>query len=245
MYWFFFFLLLLVAAPGSVAGGELVRRLPGFDGDLPFKLETGYINVDDSVEMFYYFVESEGNPNKDPLFLWLTGGPGCSAFSGLIYEAGPLEYNFEGFGGGLPKLRYYPYGRTKISSIIFLDEPVGTGFSYSTTKEGWQSSDSISADQSYKFLLKWLDQHPQYASLPVFVGGDSYAGLIVPLVVKKIVDGNENGMHSFTIDLKGYLAGSPLTDWFIDLNSKVPMAHRMGIVTDELYEVPKYTYLIK
>ncbi|XP_047321013.1 serine carboxypeptidase-like 2 [Impatiens glandulifera] len=183
MYWFFFFLLLLVAAPGSVAGGELVRRLPGFDGDLPFKLETGYISVDE-VEMFYYFVESEGNPNKDSLFLWLTGGPGCSAFSGLIYEAG--------FGGGLPKLKYYPYGRTKISSMIFLDAPVGTGFTYSTTTKG-----------------------------------------------------NENGRHSFPIDLKGYLVGSPLTDWFIDLNSRVPMAHRMGIITDELYEVPKYTYLIK
>lgn len=49
-----------------------------------------YIGVDD-VEFFYYFIESQGNPEEDPIMLWLTGGPGCSAFNGLIYEIGPFE----------------------------------------------------------------------------------------------------------------------------------------------------------
>jgi hypothetical protein len=42
----------------------------------------------DDVQLFYYFVESGRSPKDDPLVLWLTGGPGCSAFSGLVYEIG-------------------------------------------------------------------------------------------------------------------------------------------------------------
>ena len=39
-------------------------------------------------QIFYYFVKSEKNPEEDPLILWLTGGPGCSAFSAFLYEIG-------------------------------------------------------------------------------------------------------------------------------------------------------------
>ncbi|KHN22168.1 Serine carboxypeptidase-like 15, partial [Glycine soja] len=36
--------------------------------------------------------ESENNPKENPLMLWLTSGPGCSAFSGLVIEIGPLAF---------------------------------------------------------------------------------------------------------------------------------------------------------
>ncbi|XAR72988.1 hypothetical protein NMG60_11019824 [Bertholletia excelsa] len=227
-------LLLLVVSAKSALSGQIVKYLPGFDGELPFKLETGYISVEES-EMFYYFVESEGNPESDPIFLWLTGGPGCTAFSGLMYEVGPMEYDIENYTGGLPKLRYYPFTWTKAASMIFLDSPVGTGFSYARSQGGWHTTDSKSADQAYHFLRKWLVEHPQYLSVQLFVAGDSYAGLLVPLVCKLIIDGNIGKANPY-MNIKGYLVGSPATDLVADKNSAVEFAHRLALISDEIYE---------
>ncbi|RWR73917.1 Serine carboxypeptidase-like protein 7 [Cinnamomum micranthum f. kanehirae] len=74
----------------AVSQSSALRFLPGFPGPLPFHLETGYVGVGESNQdqLFYYFVQSDTNPQEDPLVLWLTGGPGCSAWSGLVYEIG-------------------------------------------------------------------------------------------------------------------------------------------------------------
>jgi len=84
------YLLLLPPSRASSSSSSVVTHLPGFDGSLPFYLETGYVGVDDDTrtELFYYFVESERSPRTDPVLLWLTGGPRCTVFSGLAFEVG-------------------------------------------------------------------------------------------------------------------------------------------------------------
>ncbi|KAF9588622.1 hypothetical protein IFM89_013709, partial [Coptis chinensis] len=41
---------------------------------------------------------------------------------------------------------------------------------------------------------------------------------------------------------QGYLLGNPVTDKYFDDNSKIPFAHRMALITDELYEWDKRVY---
>ena len=50
------------------------------------------VGESEEVQLFYYFVKSERNPKDDPLMLWLTGGPGCSALSGLVFEIGDAHF---------------------------------------------------------------------------------------------------------------------------------------------------------
>jgi serine carboxypeptidase-like 19/serine carboxypeptidase-like clade 1 len=220
-----------------VTCGSIVKFLPGFQGPLPFVLETGYVGVGekDDVQTFYYFIESDNNPKDDPLMLWLTGGPGCSALSGLVFEIGPLEFIKEEYNGSLPNLILKPHSWTKVSNIIFVDLPVFTGFTYATTESGSKRSDTILVHQVHQFLRKWLVDHPKFQSNEVYIGGDSYSGITVPAIVQEIAQGNEKGVQPW-INLQGYLLGNAVTTEK-ETNYKIPFAHGMGLISDKLYEV--------
>ncbi|RVW82494.1 Serine carboxypeptidase-like 18 [Vitis vinifera] len=238
--------LLLVLAFSSIAVSEsIIKTLPGlilyfmFKGaDIDYQVLSDKVcgvGKSDDIQLFYYFIESERNPSLDPLMLWLTGGPGCSAFSGLVYEIGPLIFDYANRSGDIPALLSNPYSWTKVASIIFLDSPVGSGFSYAQSSEGYRTSDSLAAAHGYDFLKKWLIDHPEFLRNRLYIAGDSYSGLFVPIIAQKISDGNEAGQEPH-MNLNGYLLGNALVDENIDFNSRVPFAHRMTFLSDKLYK---------
>ncbi|MQL99397.1 hypothetical protein Taro_032122 [Colocasia esculenta] len=238
-------LLLCFSSQPASAAGRTVTHLPGFHAPLSFHLETGlvfsggcsYVGVDDhdDVQLFYYFIQSERDPADDPLLLWLTGGPGCSALSGLAFEIGPITFHKARYDGSLPTLVLRPNSWTKVANIIFLDSPVGTGFSYSRNPEGFKVGDMSSSRQVVTFLRKWLEEHPQFISNPFYVAADSYAGKVTPIIAHLISEDMENGEKP-VINLKGYLIGNAITGERFDYMSRIPFLHGMGIISDELYK---------
>ncbi|KAF7811518.1 serine carboxypeptidase-like 7 [Senna tora] len=179
-------------------------------------------------------MKSERNPKEDPLMLWLTGGPGCSAFSGLVFEIGPFMFEIKEYNGSVPALALNPHSWTKISSIIFVDLPANTGFSYAKPPIANQRSDSKQIQHALQFIRKWLMDHPEFFSNSFYVGGDSYSGMIVPAIALEILKGNEDSVKP-SINYHGYLLGNPITKPE-DGNYKIPFAHGMGLISDELYE---------
>ncbi|KAG0448191.1 hypothetical protein HPP92_027947 [Vanilla planifolia] len=234
-----FYLLLVISSitwPCMISVA-IVTHLPGFPGALPFRLETGYVNVNEvkQASLFYYFIESERNASEDPLVLWLTGGPGCSSFYGLVREIGPIRFKEVPYDGTLPTLISNPYAWTKFVSIIFLDWPTGTGFSFSRNVTYYNADDTKSSKQICKFINQWFLDHPHFLSNPFYVGGNSYGGKMSPIVTRLVSQGIEEGQHPL-INLKGYLAGNPQTGDVSDRNSRVSYAHGVGIISDELFE---------
>ncbi|KAJ8645345.1 hypothetical protein MRB53_007093 [Persea americana] len=235
------FLLLSFTIPWLVISHSTIRSLPGFPGPLPFHLETGYVGVGESNEdqLFYYFVESEGNPKEDPLVVWMSGGPGCSSLIALsMKNIGPLLFNYAEYDGNLPTLGLNPNSWTKVASIIFLDSPTWTGFSYSRGSKENKSGDRKATKEAHEFLRKWLIDHPQFLANPLYIGGDSYSGKTVPIIAQEISNGIEAGLQP-TLNLKGYLIGNPATGTAFDSAGRIPFLHGMGIISDELYESTK------
>ncbi|KAK9075442.1 hypothetical protein SSX86_003765 [Deinandra increscens subsp. villosa] len=180
------------------------------------------------VQLFYYFIKSESDPEHDPLMLWMTGGPGCSSISGLLYEIGPIQFELVDYNGSLPTLKLTPYSWTKMASIIFVDVPVGSGFSYGRTTLASHSTDIQLCDQTYEFMRKWFESHPEFISNPFYVAGDSYSGIPIPIITQLI-------SYVLSYDIKGYVLGNPLT-FLEEDNYKIRFNNGMGIISDELYK---------
>ncbi|KAF8038453.1 hypothetical protein BT93_B1098 [Corymbia citriodora subsp. variegata] len=106
------------------------------------------------------------------------------------------------------------------------------------TWRAYNSSDMSSTAQSYEFLRKWLVAHPKFLTNPLYITGDSYSGVIVPIIVKEIYDGNEAGREP-PMNLKGYVLGNPVTCEAKDISQRIPFGHKTALISDELYESTK------
>ncbi|KAD5317105.1 hypothetical protein E3N88_17051 [Mikania micrantha] len=223
---FFFIFLHLITTSSKSCSNSIVKNLPGFHGDLPFTLETGYVGIgeDDAIQVFYYFVESQRDPSQDPLLLYTAGGPLSINFKNSTWTNITFEINEKSW--------------TKVANMIFVDLPVGTGFSYSKTWEASRSSDTGLALQSYEFLQKWLLEHPRFLNNPLYISGISYMGIVIPATTLEVYKGNEHGKQP-QLNIKGCICVSPLTDKFNDFNSRLEFAHRLALISDDIYESTK------
>ncbi|XP_066355546.1 serine carboxypeptidase 1-like isoform X1 [Miscanthus floridulus] len=229
-----FFACCCLAAPP----GALVTNVPGFaGGKLPSKHYAGYVTVDEAHgrRLFYYLVESERDPAKDPVVLWLNGGPGCSSFDGFVYEHGPFNFEAGGSAGSLPKLHLNPYSWSKVSSVIYLDSPAGVGLSYSKNVSDYETGDLKTAADSHTFLLKWFQLYPEFLTNPFYIAGESYAGVYVPTLSHEVVKGIQKGDKPI-INFKGYMVGNGVCDTVFDGNALVPFAHGMALISESIYK---------
>ncbi|KAK9069148.1 hypothetical protein SSX86_013264 [Deinandra increscens subsp. villosa] len=229
--------LLFVVSSTPAASQTIVETLPGYPGPLPFKLETGYIGVgeNETVQLFYYFVESEGNPSTDPLLIGVPGGPGCSMVTALFFQIGPMRIQIGNYTDNVPTLEHDQYAWSQIANVVYIDAPTLTGFSYTTTPEANRSSDTLSSAQLAEFTRKFVIAHPKFVENPMYIIGWSYAGIVLPMMTEKLYEGNDEGIEPI-LNLKGYILANPLTDKSGDVNSRLKFFYSSGLITEELYE---------
>lgn len=227
--------LLNFASVEAAPKGSLITGLPGFNGVFPSNHYSGYVTFDDK-NLFYYFIVSERNPSKDPVVLWLNGGPGCSSFDGFVYEHGPFNFEEGKPKGSLPILHLNPYSWSKVSNIIYLDSPCGVGMSYSKNQSKYINDDLQTAADTHNFLLKWFQLYPEFVNNRFYISGESYAGIYVPTLSAEVVKGIQGGQVP-VINFKGYLIGNGVSgSQFEGLSALVPFAHGMGLLSDDIFE---------
>ncbi|KAF8265772.1 serine carboxypeptidase [Lactarius quietus] len=179
---------------------------------------SGYLDVTDGKHLFFWFFESRSNPSKDPLVLWLNGGPGCSSSTGLLFELGPCTITDEG-----KNTTFNPYSWTNRANVIFLDQPVGVGYSYSSDGSRVNTSPAAGLDV-YAFLELFVTRFPKYASLPFHIAAESYGGTYAPNIASVIYKKNKElaaapNPELARINLASVILANGITDPYIQMAS--------------------------
>ncbi|KAG9441736.1 hypothetical protein H6P81_017590 [Aristolochia fimbriata] len=190
---------------------------------------AGYYKLAHShdARMFYLFFESR-NTKDDPVVLWLTGGPGCSSELAVFYENGPFTI------ANNMSLLWNEYGWDKVSNLLFVDQPTGTGFSYTTDKRDLRHNENDVSNDLYDFLQAFFSEHPQFVKNEFYITGESYAGHYIPALAGRVHQGNKakEGIH---INLKGFAIGNGLTNPAIQYRAYTDYAKDMGIIQEADY----------
>ncbi|KAI4304699.1 hypothetical protein MLD38_040173 [Melastoma candidum] len=160
----------------------------------------------------------EEQQQGNPVVIWLTGGPGCISAFALFYENGPFHITNN------LSLAWNYFRWDKVSNIIYVDQPTGTGFSYTTDQS------DLRHDEAGAFFK----EHPDYVGNDFFIAGESYAGHYIPAFTERVNRGNKakEGIH---INLKGLAIGNGLTDPEIQYGAYADYALSMNLITQTDY----------
>ncbi|XP_020521055.1 serine carboxypeptidase-like 31 [Amborella trichopoda] len=208
----------------SWSSEDLVTNLPG-QPMVGFEHYAGYVTVNEENgrALFYWFFEAS-HPEQKPLVLWLNGGPGCSSVGyGATQEIGPFFVDSNG-------LKLNPFAWNGVANILFLESPVGVGFSYSNITSDYKllgddfTALSLSLSLSLSLYL--------FSSLTI-----NNAGKYVPELAELIHDKNKD--PSMCIDLKGFMVGNPETSDGHDWEGLVDYAWSHAVVSDETHQIIK------
>ncbi|KAI9755281.1 MAG: hypothetical protein M4579_004346 [Chaenotheca gracillima] len=150
--------------------------------DVPFDIGESYAGLlpitDDKDEerQFYFWFFPSTNPNAtEEITIWLNGGPGCSSLEGLLQENGPFIWQY----GSGPAATKNPYTWVNLTNIVWVEQPIGTGFNQFGNITATSEEDV--ADQFLSFFKVFLDTF-DWKNKKVYITGESYAGYYVPYI---------------------------------------------------------------
>ncbi|XP_063701657.1 retinoid-inducible serine carboxypeptidase-like [Culicoides brevitarsis] len=137
----------------------------------PGDQDWGYVTVRPGAHMFWWLYYTT-NPNvvsytERPLVIWLQGGPGASSTGyGNFEELGPLDL-FE-------QERNHTWVRNY--NVLFVDNPVGTGFSYVDTNSALTTTNKEIALDLVDMLRGFYKHSPEFENVPLHIFSESYGG---------------------------------------------------------------------
>ncbi|MFC5730814.1 MULTISPECIES: S10 family peptidase [Nocardioides] len=207
-------------APPPVAP---VEHLPGY-GPVRGRQVAGYVPVSEAQDahLYVWFIEHADAEPDAPIVLWLNGGPGSSSFLGLFAENGPYRIRPDG------TLADNPFGWNTAAGYLMIDQPAGTGLSVVESPEAWARTEEEATRQLLYALQQLFDLLPDLRSRDLYLFGESFAGVYIPMLAHAILQSNDDG--GSPIELKGIGVGDGWVDPVLQQRTYGAYAYAHGLI---------------
>ncbi|XP_037286704.2 retinoid-inducible serine carboxypeptidase [Rhipicephalus microplus] len=127
-----------------------------------------YVKVREHAYMFWWLMFADTPEYQAaPLIIWLQGGPGASSAGfGNFAEIGPLDVQL------LPRNHSW----VRFANLLFVDNPVGSGYSFVTNETGFAVNNSQIASDLVTMISVFLAKMPEFQNVPLYIFSESYGG---------------------------------------------------------------------
>ncbi|KAJ5112127.1 hypothetical protein N7532_000172 [Penicillium argentinense] len=216
-------------ATAKSAADYYVHDLPGAPSDGPLlKMHAGHIEVDPKINgnLFFWHFQNRHIANRQRTVIWLNGGPGCSSMDGALMEVGPYRLKDD------HTLEYNKGSWDEFANLLFVDQPVGTGFSYAATDSYLHDLEPL-AGHFITFLEKFFELFPEYERDDLYFAGESWAGQSIPYIARAVKERNKIAKQEgkTTWPLKGLLIGNGWISPADQYPSYFDFVEREGLIT--------------
>lgn len=192
---------------------DQVLEMPGLSYEPAFNQFSGYIQLSGTEKQIHYWLVEAEIPDA-PLVFWTNGGPGCSGLIGFMTEQGPFRPDEAGL------IQPNEYAWNKVANMVFLEQPVGVGFSYSNNKDDYKIGDDQAAKDNLATIRGFLTRFPQFADSPLYITSESYGGHYMPTLANEIINYND-ATEMNKLNFKGFAVGNPYTDYYSGVGAEM------------------------
>lgn len=123
--------------------------------------------------------------------------------------------------------KFRTYAWSKHYNMLYIDNPVGTGYSFTDDDRGLSNNESEVADNLFETLQQFFTLFSDYASNDFYLSGESYAGKYVPAIGYKTWKEGATAKYN----LRGLIIGDGWTDPISQLHSAEQL-YQLGFINE-------------
>ena len=186
------------------------------------RMHAGYLPVDSQHHgaLFFCHFAKKSSVEKSRTVIWLAGGPGGSSLSEAWMGIGPFRFQDK------DTIVENSESWHLLANLLFVDQPVGTGFSYTDTNSFIHELEEMT-NQFLHFLDRYIEIFPKLLEDDIYLAGSSFAGQYIPYIAQAVLE------KTSKMKLRGLLIGNGWIDPVAIYMSYLPFAVENSLVMND------------